>query len=78
MTKQEMTRKLELYPGIGLETVWYDGHVVYYFYEDFAEDDLGLTRARKHMMDSPHIIKAVAIFADGTTATIKGDEENAK
>lgn len=61
MNKDEMNRKLKLYPGVGVVATFKDGYEVCYFYEDFSSDNLGITRAMDQMYSNPNIAKTCFI-----------------
>ena len=49
MNREQMDRKLDLYPGIGVIATRPDGTSICYFYEDFDGPATGIRRAMKQL-----------------------------
>ena len=65
MTESEMLRKLELYKGVGVKTVRIDFDM-YYFYEDFDNENLGINRAMNQLypLQTKGIIKKIEFISN--------------
>jgi len=56
MTKAEMMTKMERFDGIGVEVERTDNDSpLFYFYENFSDDDKGIDRAIDTFMNHPYV-----------------------